>query len=98
MGAAFSMGAFALSTMFLPLIMMGVFGMMSFGAFATMGMFLVIPKLILTFVSVVSGMQSSQHSTAQHSTAQRQRQQQCALQQQKLSEQCSSRHGSDNHS
>jgi hypothetical protein len=72
MGAAVSMGAFALSTMFLPLIMMGVFGMMSFGAFATLGMFLVIPKLILTFVSVVGihATSTAQHSTAQHSTAQ----------------------------
>jgi len=53
-GAAFSAGALAFTTMLLPLVLlMGVGGLMSFGLFAGLGAMFVVPKLIFSALSLV---------------------------------------------
>lgn len=57
-GAAFSAGALAFTTLLLPLmLMMSLGGLLSFGLFAGLGMALVLPKLVFSTLSMVRGWQ-----------------------------------------
>lgn len=54
-GAAFSAGALAFTTLILPmLLLMGVGGLASFGLFAGLGAMFVLPKLVFSALSLVS--------------------------------------------
>lgn len=54
-GAAFSAGAIAFTTLILPmLLLMSVGGLASFGLFAGLGAMFVLPKLVFSAVSLVS--------------------------------------------
>jgi hypothetical protein len=54
-GAAFSAGALAFTTLILPmLLLMGVGGLASFGLFAGLGAMFVLPKLMFSALSLVS--------------------------------------------
>lgn len=55
-GAAFSAGALAFTTLLLPLILLtGFGGLLSFGLMATVGAAFVIPKMIFSVLSLVGG-------------------------------------------
>lgn len=55
-GAAFSAGALAFTTLLLPLIVLsGVGGLMSIGVMAALGAAIAIPKMIFSVMSLVSG-------------------------------------------
>jgi hypothetical protein len=54
-GAAFSAGALAFTTLLLPLIVLsGIGGLMSFGVVAALGAAVVVPKMIFSALSLVS--------------------------------------------
>lgn len=58
-GAAFSAGALAFTTLILPmLLLMGVGGLASFGLFAGLGAMFVLPKLVFSAFSLVSSRNS----------------------------------------